>query len=233
MDIRSIPATAFTDPSTIRLISTAYINEPALAPLADSETDLKFLEQLEAATSPRHDRRMPLPSGVDRSELMTERYGYGWSYINAAFCYTRPTGNRFNDATRGAWYAATGEQAAQTAQSEIAYHLGRELEATGVFENVTVYRELLSGFTTTLYDLRSNQAIDALNPDQSIGYPAGQALAADIFTKGGNGLLYPSVRRPTGICLVAFRPALIQNIRQGQTWTFTWEGSIQQSIEKG
>ena len=36
----------FTDPTTVRLISTAYIDEPAMAPLADDEDDFAILEEI-------------------------------------------------------------------------------------------------------------------------------------------------------------------------------------------
>ena len=62
------------------------------------------------------------------------------------------TGNRFNAPERGSWYASDGDLAFGSAQAEVAWHLTRELEATGVFENVTAYRELLAGFTTRLHD---------------------------------------------------------------------------------
>ena len=44
---------------------------------------------------------MPLPAGVAREELLSELHGYGWTYVNAAFCHTRATGNRFNGPSAG------------------------------------------------------------------------------------------------------------------------------------
>ena len=57
-------------------------------------------------------------------------------------------------------------------------------------------------------------------------------MARDVFGAGGNGLLYPSVRHDGGKCLVAFRPHLIQNIRQGDTWTFEWSGERIPTVTK-
>lgn len=219
------PLRPFTDPDTIRLISTAYIDEPALSPLSDSDDDRKILETLEGLTSSRLDQLMPLPAGVARSELLSPAHGYGWSLVNAAFCYTRPTGNRFNGPDRGAWYASTGENALETAQREVCWHLTRELDATGVYENITDYRELIAGITSNLHDLSGRQDDPALDPDPILGYPAGQALAASLRAAGSNGILYPSVRRPDGICLAAFRLSMVQNIRQGGTWRFVWAGA--------
>lgn len=214
----------FTDSTTIRMISTAYIDEPAMAPLADDGDDLAILEEIEGLTSARRTVTLPVPGGLDPAELLTAAAGYGWTYINAAFCYTRATGSRFNGPERGAWYASYGEDAALTAQAEVCWRLTRELEATGVFENLTVYRELLAGFTTRLYDLSGRVGEDVLIPEPCIAYPIGQTLAQDVLGSGGNGLLYPSARRDGGCGLVAFRPHLVQNVRQGDSWTFVWRG---------
>lgn len=222
----------FTDPATVRLISTAYIAEPAMAPLADDEEDLAILEEIEGMTSARQSVTLPVPGGLNPAELLTDAYGYGWTYVNAAFCYTRATGNRFNGPDRGAWYASHGELAVETAQAEVAWHLTRELEATGVFENVTAYRELLAGFTSRFHDLRDKVGDTVLSPDPAVAYPAGQALARDVLGSGGNGLLYPSARREGGKCLVALRPHLVQNVRQGETWVFEWTGSAVPAISR-
>ena len=215
----------FTQSDTVRLISTAYIDEPALLPLVDDEDALQFIEEIEALTSSRRQTGIPLPSGVDPKELLGEADGYGWTYVNAAFCYTRSGGNRFNGPSRGAWYAAWGEAAEQTALAEVSWHLTRELEATGMFENTTKYRELIAGFTTRFYDLRAVDDAELFSEDPQIAYPVGQILADAIFKNGGNGVLYASVRRRSGLCVSAFRPRLVQNIRQGNAWLLRWTGS--------
>lgn len=222
----------FTDAASIRLISTAYINEPAMAPLADDEDDLAILEAIEGLTSARQSLNLPMSGGLSPAELLTEADGYGWTYVNAAFCYTRSTGNRFNGPGRGAWYASYGEKAVETAQAEVAWHLTRELEATGVFENITSYRELIAGFTSRFHDLVGKAGEDSLSPDPAVAYPVGQTLARDVLGSGGNGLLYPSARHENGQCLVALRPHLVQNVRQGDTWTLVWAGEPTPTIMK-
>ncbi|MDE9452081.1 RES family NAD+ phosphorylase [Aliiroseovarius sp. Z3] len=216
----------FTDPNTVRLISTAYIDEPAMAPLADDDDDLAILEEIEGLTSARRSVTLPIPGGLHPGELLTEAAGYGWTLVNAAFCYTRPTGNRFNGPDRGAWYASYGECAVETAQAEVSWHLTRELEATGVFDNLTSYRELFAGFTSQFHELAPDTDTDtaALHADPAVAYPAGQILARDVLGSDGNGILYPSSRLPDGQCLVALRPHLVQNVRQGATWDFVWDG---------
>ncbi|MEL6466883.1 MAG: RES family NAD+ phosphorylase [Pseudomonadota bacterium] len=222
----------FTEPTTVRLISTAYIDEPAMAPLGDTEEDLAILEGIEGLTSARRTVTLPIPGGLDPAELLTAAAGYGWTYVNAAFCYTKATGNRFNGPDRGAWYASYGETAIETAQAEVSWHLTRELEATGVFDNITAYRALLAGFTTRLHDLHGRSGGDVLSPTIAVAYPAGQTLARDVLGSGGNGLLYPSTRHESGHCLVALRPHLVQNVRQGDTWTFVWAGEASPTITR-
>ncbi len=227
-----LPIVQFTDPATVRLISQAYITEPALSPLADDDEALDFLAALEIRTSARQNAVIPLPADILPEELLTEAHGPGWSYVNAAFCHTRPTGNRFNGPERGAWYAAYGPTAVQTAQAEVCYHLTRELSYTGIYDNITAYRELLAGFTGEFSSLQNFPQARCLNADTDIAYPAGQELAGSLRKQGHPGLLYPSVRNLGGTCLAAFRPGLVQNIRQGNGWQFQWAGTPEPNITK-
>lgn len=226
------PVTEIAEPATVRLISTAYITEPALAPLYDTEEERQVLEALEGRTSAR---LVParMPAGVDPGELLGPASGFGYSYVNAAFCYVKPAGNRFNDGSRGAWYAGIGHGATLTAQAEVVFHLTRELDHVGVYENLTAYRELLAGVIGPFHDLRGMVDEAALSPDIAVAYPAGQALARRILAGGGNGVIYPSARRAGGICLAAFRPHLIQNVRLGETVTFVWEGKREPAVLVG
>ena len=232
IDLAAIPVVRFTEQTTIRLIATAYIDEPALSPLVDDDGDLDVVEDIEMMTSARHDAFGAVPPGVDPDELLTEVHGFGWTIINAAFCYTRKKGNRFNAADRGAWYACHGDNAAETSRAEVAFHLTRELDNVGIYDNVTAYRELLAGFVTEFHDLNGFGAQDFLDPDIRFAYPAGQTLAGNILQNGGNGVLYPSARHPGGQCLAAFRPGIVQNVRQGQTWVFEWNGQREPAISR-
>lgn len=224
IDADRLPVRPFTQQDTIRLISTAHIDEPAMAPLADDADELAFLEEIEGLTSLRRASALPLPSGVRNDELLTERDGDGWTYVNAAFCYTRATGNRFNGPERGAWYACWGETAIETALAEVSWYLTRELEATGVYDNITRYRELVAGFTSRFHDLRSLADTDLFSGEPEDANPLGQALAQSILNNDGRGVVFNSVRRAGGQCVAAFRPHLVQNIRQGNTWVLKWTG---------
>ncbi len=229
--VADLPVREFVEPTTIRLVTAGSLDKPAMTLLADDPSERAILEEIEALTSSVASSWM-VPAGVQPGELLTEADGYGWHYVNAAFCRTRPTGNRFNGPERGAWYAAHGKNAADTAKAEVAWHLTRELRATGVYDNVTTYREILAGFVSRFHDLgeRTEEAVFSEDPMEA--YPAGQALARDILESGGNGVLYPSARYEGGRCLAAFRPNLVQNVREGEAWVFRWAGSAEVEISR-
>lgn len=86
IEIGAIPTAPFNQADTIRLISTAYIDGSAMSPLADDEDEFSFLEDLEGLTSARRGAGIILPPGIYPDKLLTERHGYEWTYVNAAFC---------------------------------------------------------------------------------------------------------------------------------------------------
>ena len=223
----ALPLTDITEPATIRLIPTAYHKPPVLSPLVDTDEERAVLEEIEGLTSGRLKAERSGLSALDARELA---YGvWGASYINAAFAYTRPEGNRFNDGTRGAWYCAFEDL---TAIEEVAYHRTRELTRIGVFEDEALYQGLLAGFIGEFHDARSLKRGDGIlggNPDTA--YPLGQDLANQLRTDGGRGIIYPSVRHPKGTCLVAFYPHIVQNVRLGARWKVSWNGSPDYTVE--
>ena len=220
----ALPATFdVTQRDTMRLISTGRLKDPVLLPLAANHGALEDLAALESVTNGRLQAQETGLPNLDPRELVFGRAGY--TFINAAFTHTRPGGNRFNDASRGAWYCALESE---TAIGEVSYHLTRELEAIGRFENVTDYAELIADFFGAFHNLRRSDfsAHPALCVDPVIAYPAGQALAKQLRQEAAsNGVIYPSIRHPGGTCLAAFRPDLVQNLRQGGIWRLEWQGA--------
>jgi hypothetical protein len=215
---------------TVRLISTGRLKEPVLLALAANHGAHEDLAGLESVTNGRLQAQETGLPDLDPRELVFGRAGF--TFINAAFTHTRPGGNRFNDDDRGAWYCAFE---IETAIEEVSYHLTRELEAIGRFENITDYAELIADFVGPFHDLRVRGFADdpALHPDPGIAYPAGQALARRLRRDmASNGVVYRSVRRARGTCLAAFRPDLIQNLRQGGIWRLAWQGGPKPSVAR-
>ncbi|WP_374140118.1 RES family NAD+ phosphorylase [Sphingomonas sp.] len=215
---------------TIRLITTGRLKEPVLLPLSANHGALEDLASLESATNGRLQAQDTGLPELDPRELVFGRPGH--SFINAAFTHCRPGGNRFNDERRGAWYSAFE---VKTAIAEVSFHLTRELDAIGRFETSVDYAELFADFLGSFHDLRGLAANDepALHHNPDIGYPAGQALARAIRVNAKlDGILYTSTRRDGGTCLVAFRPDLVQSLRQGSIWRLEWQGQPQPIVSR-
>lgn len=215
------PLFAVTATDTVRMIPTAYFSPPVLRPLIDTDEEFEILCAFEGETNQRLIAEKSGLSDLESRELIFRAAGQ--TYINAAFTYTRPEGNRFNDASRGAWYAAFDDL---TAIEEIGYHRTRELARINVFQDEAVYQVLLAGFLGDFHDVRNYpRKTDFLGPDPAKSYPAGQMLARALRAQSALGIVYRSARRLKGTCLVAFQPRLVQNVRPGARWKLTWAGT--------
>lgn len=226
----AVPLSNLAQTNTIRLVASGRLKEPVLLALAPTQGALEDLAALESVTNSRMRAQQGGLGELDAAELVFGRPGF--SFINAAFTHTRAGGNRFNSADRGAWYCAFE---VETAIAEVAYHLTQELAAIDRFENTTDYAELFADFIGPFHDLRGTNPVSerCLHSDPAIGYPAGQALARELRTQAdSNGILYPSIRRQSGTCLVAFHPSLVQNVRQGAIWRLEWQGTQEPGVSR-
>lgn len=211
---------------TCRLIPSRFadLEDSVLAPLADNDTVLRDLFDLDNATNERLRGESGLLPGIGMDELV---FGVqNFRIINAAYTYARPEGSRFNDGERGAWYCAF---APDTALAEVIFHKTVEYVEINRFDDSVTYQSLLADFNAGFHDLRCLEAFKAcLDPDS---YIASQALAAELLEAGSMGIIYPSVRHPGGTNLACFRPALVGNVRKAQTYRLTWAGSPQPAVE--
>lgn len=219
--------TPVNDRALVRLIPETRHKPPVLRGLVDTDEEAAILAELEGRTSARLIAEREGGPALDRRELAFARRAhdlrlYGLSHINAAFAYARPSGNRFNGGERGAWYAAWD---VLTSAAEVGFHRTRELGFIGRYEDEARYVELLADFIGDFPDMRGEAGHPALDPDPAIGYPAGQALAAELRREGHRGLVYPSVRREGGRCFVAFDPGIVQTVRPGASWRLIWRGT--------
>lgn len=139
------------------------------------------------------------------------------SIVMAAFLHVAPSGMRFNGPELGAWYAADD---IRTAAAEVGHHLRREAAA----RNAATMRRTYRAYTATLLgdylDIRGQQ-LTRPNVYASERYDASQKLGEDIRMSGGAGLLYDSMRRRTGINVVAHRPRNIVDIVQTDHFEIT------------
>ncbi len=219
MRVRLPPLTALRRIDTVRLIPSRFADQEdsVLAPLAEDDAHLRELFELDNATNARLLGEQGRLAGIGIDELV---FGVpNFRIINAAFCYPRPEGSRFNDGERGAWYCAFEEE---TALAEIVFHKTVEYQEIGRFDDSVSYQALLADFSASFHDLReAPEFADCLD---ARSYLASQRLALELLGAGSLGVIYPSVRQPGGTCLACFRPALVNNVRRGKAWQLTWSG---------
>jgi RES domain-containing protein len=205
---------------THRLIPSKYSAEgTVLAALVDNDADLRDLIELDGATNARLLGEEGLLPGIGVHELL---YGVAYSEIvNAAFTHAAPRGGRFNSNLRGAWYAGLERE---TSIAEVAFHKLQQLrEIDWPYEEISTCDDYLADFATELHDLRGGTAHFArfLKPGPLPEcYQPSQQLAAGLLEHGANGIVYPSVRRAGGTCVVCFRPALVYHVRRDARFEF-------------
>jgi RES domain-containing protein len=213
-------------PDTHRLVASKHREQGdgVLVGIADDDAHLQHIFELDHATNDRLSAENDLLPGIGVDELVfgVPRY----RDINAAFCHAHPAGSRFNGPERGAWYASFE---LQTAQLEVAFHKSVALAEIDHFHDAAICDDYLAGFHGELHDLRNAPELAAcLAPDS---YRASQLLAAELLAGGSAGVVYPSVRHQGGTNLVCFRPALVNDVRLGATYRFTWRGEPRPVIE--
>ncbi len=106
-----------------RLIPSRYSQTgTVLSAIAAEGDELENIMLLDGATNDRVQGEQRGLIGIGTFELV---YAIPNAHIvNAAYTYPNEWGSRFNDHTRGAWYAADSRQASI---AEVVYHKGRRL----------------------------------------------------------------------------------------------------------
>jgi RES domain-containing protein len=185
-----------------------------LSAIAGNTKELEDLVLLDGATNDRVQGEQRGLIGIDTFELV---YAIPNAHIvNAAYTHPDESGSRFNDHTRGAWYAADRQNASI---AEVVYHKSRRLTDIIVPDgpnqrpsgDVSTYDDWLAAFQADFHVLDPPEGFSqCLKPEPVPGcYAASQALARRLLNEGSNGLVYPSVRHPGSKCIVCFRPALV------------------------
>jgi hypothetical protein len=210
-----------------RLIPSLYSrDETVLSEIADNDSMLEDVILLDGVTNDRIQGEQRGLAGIGIHELV---YAIPNAHIvNAAFTHAGAFGGRFNDATRGAWYAA---DELNTSIAEVAYHKARRLAEIVVPDlpgerpdlEVTTYDDWLADFRAEFHLLRPREKFaEYLEPEPVPKcYAKSQALAQRLLNEASNGVVYESVRRPRRYCLVCFRPALVYDPRRGASFELT------------
>jgi hypothetical protein len=206
---------------TIRLVTTARLRDPVLLRLVEKD-ELSALEEIEGATS---GRLRAQEGGADRLDSRELVFGVPHAhFINAAFAYWLPRSlNRFNGPGRGAWYAALQ---LDTCVAEVSFHMERELANISDFNATVDYAEMFASFIGDFVDVRdANPRPIFMDPNPAKSYKTGNLFADTVRAAGHYGIVYRSLRHPTGTCLVALVPHAVQSAAQGRIFRLAWTGS--------
>jgi len=215
-----------------RLIPSRYSDSgTVLSELAgDDDEMLEKLIRLDGATNDRIQGEQSGLVGISTYELV---YGIPNAHIiRAAYLHPSPTGSRFNDSTRGAWYAA---DKLETSLDEVGYHKAKRLAEIVVPESPdgvppsesSTYDDWLADFHADFHALEpATDYTDCLAAEPVPEcYTESQKLAVRLLRTQSNGIYYPSVRRKGGRCLACFRPPLVYQPRRDRRYeiSFRWE----------
>lgn len=219
------PVEQFNFPGMHRLISSKYSQSgTVLEDVTHSDEDLAIATALDAATNERVLGETRGLAGISPFELV---YGFPNAHIiRAAFLHpNKAGGSRFNDTTRGAWYAA---EEVETCIAEVSWHRAKRLGdiidpdepgQTPQSDSAT-YDDWQADFHAEFHVLEPASNYPECLQAEPVPecYLASQALARNLLSQRSNGIVYPSVRREESRCLACFRPALVYSPRRDKRY---------------
>jgi hypothetical protein len=219
IDISSISISEIRWRSSVRIIRSIFPPIDLFEDIADP-ADWPLIISAEQKTNPR------LMETIGNLDLVPEQRrvaGPGASYLMAPFTHVstdRPS--RFSDGTFGVLYAGNSFE---VGLFETIHHHGKFMARTNEPAGWTSqFREILLDVNAQLHDLRGDTAVQSglLLPDD---YEPSQALGSQLRATGSDGVVYPSVRYPTGECVGVFYPDCTANPIQGRHLDYHWNGT--------
>ena len=219
IDVASIPISRVEWSGGVRIIRSVYPPIDLFEDLADPE-DWPLLISAEQKTNPR---LMETIGNIDLVPAARRVGGPGASYLMAPFTHVsidRPS--RFSRGRFGVLYVG---REFQTALLETAYHHARFMANTNEPAGWTSqFREILLDIHADLHDLRGGDPAYAQALDHA-EYHEGNTLGEQLHAASAEGLVYPSVRNPTGECVGLFYPDLASHVVQGGHFDYHWNGT--------
>lgn len=201
---------------TYRLIPSRFPPVGLFDRVADSE-DLDAIFAIQGLTNPRLRQELGEIALVPVADRLV---GHGSSPIMAAFCHLNKQGSRFSDGTWGVYYAAS---TLPVAVAEISYHRARFLAATAQPALEVDMRSYMAHVTKPLHDLRPKTWRHLHEPDH---YGASRMMAAQLRAQQSWGVVYNSVREPSGQCVAILRPPGVEvPAVQGAHVSLCWDGT--------
>ncbi|MGP3697545.1 RES family NAD+ phosphorylase [Rhodobacter sp. NSM] len=201
---------------THRIIRSRFPPIDLFEDIADP-ADWEAIASAEAKTNPR------LRDNFGRLDLVPPARrvsGPGASWAMAPFIHVSPDRpSRFSDGSFGVYYAA---ETLETALIEVAHHHGRFMTATAERPGWTSdFRQLIG---------RLDADLEVVGPERAElldrhDYRAAQDFGARLREEGADGILYPSARAPSGLCVALFWPDVAGAPVQGDHFAFEWDGT--------
>ena len=182
-----------------------------------SPADFDALYALEAMTNPRIRAEVGEISLVPEDERL---FGPGSTCIMAAFTHRNPHGSRFSDGSYGVFYCARKRD---TAIAETRHHAALFMQATREPPMRLQMRLYSVDAQGKVADLRKAAQADTriVDPDD---YSFPQSLGRQLKAEGARGIVYPSVRHSSGVCLAAFSTRLLKNCVHAAYLEYSWNG---------
>ena len=207
------PLTALDWSHQYRIIPTCFppINffEGLLSP--DLMEELYIIESL---TNDRLRDEVGNITLVAREDRMS---GPGSSPVMAAFIHIGIP-SRFSDGSYGAYYASRD---VETAIEETKYHRARFLSYTREDPGAVEMRVYIGEVLKLMHDVRGARYKGLHDPDD---WAPAQAIGKVLRQQNAWGVVYRSVRHPDGHCIVALRPPAVSIPRQGDHFSYVWNG---------
>jgi hypothetical protein len=196
-----------------RIIRTIYPPVDLFEDIAPP-ADWELLVAAEAKTNPRV---LDAVGNLGLVPVARRVSGPTASLVMGAFTHPSPDRpGRFSDGSYGVWYC--GDRF-EVALAETAYHFERFMRATAEPAGEADYRELVCAVHGQVAD-GSEQSL--LYPDD---WSASHVMGRMLRQSGADGVVYPSVRFPSGLALGLFWPDCIElPVVQAQQFRYGWDG---------
>lgn len=208
------PRQAVHWPVSHRIIRTIYPPAGLFEDIADP-ADWELLAAAEAKTNPRV---LDAIGNLGLVPVNRRVSGPTASLVMGAFTHaSRDRPNRFSDGSYGVWYC--GDRL-EVALAETAHHFERFMRATHEPPGAADYRELVCAVGG---DVADGSDPSLLERDD---WAPGQAFGHTVRRDGGDGVVYPSVRYPSGQAMAVFWPDRITlPVVQARQFRYGWDGT--------
>lgn len=207
---------SFDRARTIRVIAYRPFDRPIAARLPSVE-DRTALESIEALTNPRIREEWSA-----RRKIRPEDIGDAPDeLVMASFVYSGPS--RFTDGSFGVYYAAFERE---TAIAESRFHTERFL-AQSRQPATQVFKRVLDAKISGKFDnVRDRAPADPIYAPDPADYADAQRYALDVYLRDReDGIVYRSVRRTEGTCIVAFRPRVVTECTIAGMLLYAYDGA--------